>query len=249
MVSAAAEANDELMDKYLESGELSEADIVAGLRKRTVGGEIQPVLCGSAFKNKGVQRMLDAVIELMPSPQDVPAIDGVDEKGQPAERHPGDDEPFSALAFKLMTDPYVGQLTFIRVYSGTLKKGDAVYNPVKGKKERIGRIVLMHANDRHEVDELHAGDIAACVGLKDVTTGDTLCDPNAIITLERMEFPEPVISLAIEPKTKADQEKWGLPSSAWPLRIPLSACILMKSPGRQLSPGWANCIWKLSSTG
>jgi elongation factor G len=210
MVSAAAEANDELMDKYLESGELSEADIVAGLRKRTVGGEIQPVLCGSAFKNKGVQRMLDAVIELMPSPQDVPAIDGVDEKGQPAERHPGDDEPFSALAFKLMTDPYVGQLTFIRVYSGTLKKGDAVYNPVKGKKERIGRIVLMHANDRHEVDELHAGDIAACVGLKDVTTGDTLCDPNAIITLERMEFPEPVISLAIEPKTKADQEKMGI---------------------------------------
>jgi elongation factor G len=210
MVSAAAEANDELMDKYLESGELSEADIVAGLRKRTVGGEIQPVLCGSAFKNKGVQRMLDAVIELMPSPQDVPAIDGVDEKGQPAERHPGDDEPFSALAFKLMTDPYVGQLTFIRVYSGTLKKGDAVYNPVKGKKERIGRIVLMHANDRHEVDELHAGDIAACVGLKDVTTGDTLCDPDAIITLERMEFPEPVISLAIEPKTKADQEKMGI---------------------------------------
>lgn len=183
---------------------------MAGLRKRTVGGEIQPVLCGSAFKNKGVQRMLDAVIELMPSPQDVPAIDGVDEKGLPAERHPGDDEPFSALAFKLMTDPYVGQLTFIRVYSGTLKKGDAVYNPVKGKKERIGRIVLMHANDRHEVDELHAGDIAACVGLKDVTTGDTLCDPNAIITLERMEFPEPVISLAIEPKTKADQEKMGI---------------------------------------
>ena len=176
MVSAAAEASDELMDKYLE----------------------------------GVQRMLDAVVELMPSPLDIPAIQGIDDKGQPAERHPSDDEPLSALAFKLMTDPYVGQLTFIRVYSGTLKKGDAVFNPVKGKKERIGRIVLMHANDRHEVDELHAGDIAACVGLKDVTTGDTLCDPDAVITLERMEFPEPVISLAIEPKTKADQEKMGI---------------------------------------
>ncbi|MDY1035789.1 elongation factor G [Lelliottia sp. CFBP8978] len=210
MVSAAAEASDTLMDKYLETGDLDEAEIIDGLRKRTIAGEIQPMLCGSAFKNKGVQRMLDAVIELMPSPLDVPAIDGVDEKGQPAERHPSDDEPFSALAFKLMTDPYVGQLTFIRVYSGVLKKGDAVYNPVKGKKERIGRIVLMHANDRHEVDELRAGDIAACVGLKDVTTGDTLSDPDHVITLERMEFPEPVISLAIEPKTKADQEKMGI---------------------------------------
>ncbi|WPU24702.1 elongation factor G [Cedecea neteri] len=210
MVSAAAEANDELMDKYLETGDLSEADIIAGLRKRTIAGEIQPMLCGSAFKNKGVQRMLDAVVELMPSPLDIPAIDGVDEKGQHAERHPSDDEPFSALAFKLMTDPYVGQLTFIRVYSGVLRKGDSVYNPVKGKKERIGRIVQMHANDRHEVDELRAGDIAACVGLKDVTTGDTLTDPNAAITLERMEFPEPVISLAIEPKTKADQERMGI---------------------------------------
>ena len=210
MVSAAAEASDELMDKYLETGDLTEAEIIKGLRIRTIAGEIQPMLCGSAFKNKGVQRMLDAVIELMPSPLDVPAIDGVDEKGQHAERHPSDDEPFSALAFKLMSDPYVGQLTFIRVYSGVLRKGDAVYNPVKGKKERIGRIVLMHANDRHEVDELRAGDIAACVGLKDVTTGDTLTDPNAVITLERMEFPDPVISLAIEPKTKGDQEKMGI---------------------------------------
>ncbi|HIE5389946.1 TPA: elongation factor G [Enterobacter cancerogenus] len=210
MVSAAAEATEALMDKYLETGDLDEADIINGLRIRTISGEIQPMLCGSAFKNKGVQRMLDAVIELMPSPLDVPAIDGVDEKGQHAERHPSDDEPFSALAFKLMSDPYVGQLTFIRVYSGILRKGDAVYNPVKGKKERIGRIVLMHANDRHEVDELRAGDIAACVGLKDVTTGDTLTDPNAVITLERMEFPDPVISLAIEPKTKADQEKMGI---------------------------------------
>ncbi|MFY0855667.1 elongation factor G [Enterobacter roggenkampii] len=210
MVSAAAEASDKLMDKYLETGDLTEAEIIKGLRIRTISGEIQPMLCGSAFKNKGVQRMLDAVIELMPSPLDVPAIYGVDEKGQHAERHPSDDEPFSALAFKLMSDPYVGQLTFIRVYSGVLRKGDAVYNPVKGKKERIGRIVLMHANDRHEVDELRAGDIAACVGLKDVTTGDTLTDPNAVITLERMEFPDPVISLAIEPKTKGDQEKMGI---------------------------------------
>ncbi|EOZ9391172.1 elongation factor G [Enterobacter cancerogenus] len=210
MVSAAAEANDALMDKYLETGDLDEADIIQGLRIRTIAGEIQPMLCGSAFKNKGVQRMLDAVIELMPSPLDVPAIDGIDEKGQHAERHPSDEEPFSALAFKLMSDPYVGQLTFIRVYSGVLRKGDAVYNPVKGKKERIGRIVLMHANDRHEVDELRTGDIAACVGLKDVTTGDTLTDPDTVITLERMEFPDPVISLAIEPKTKADQEKMGL---------------------------------------
>ncbi|HBU6129845.1 TPA: elongation factor G [Enterobacter cloacae] len=210
MVSAAAEASDELMDKYLETGDLTEAEIIQGLRIRTISGEIQPMLCGSAFKNKGVQRMLDAVIELMPSLLDVPAIDGVDEKGQHAERHPSDDEPFSALAFKLMSDPYVGQLTFIRVYSGVLRKGDAVYNPVKEKKERIGRIVLMHANDRHEVDELRAGDIAACVGLKDVTTGDTLTDPNAVITLERMEFPDPVISLAIEPKTKGDQEKMGI---------------------------------------
>ncbi|MCT4712282.1 elongation factor G [Enterobacteriaceae bacterium H11S18] len=210
MVSAAAEATEALMDKYLETGELSEEEIVAGLRARTVAGEIQPMLCGSAFKNKGVQRMLDAVVELMPSPLDIPSIRGVDEKGQEVERHADDNEPFSALAFKLMTDPYVGQLTFIRVYSGVLKKGDSVYNPVKGKKERIGRIVAMHANDRHEVEELRAGDIAACVGLKDVTTGDTLCDPNAVVALERMEFPEPVISLAIEPKTKADQERMGI---------------------------------------
>jgi len=210
MVSAAAEATETLMDRYLESGDLSEAEIIAGLRARTVAGEIQPMLCGSAFKNKGVQRMLDAVIELMPSPLDIPAIKGVDEKGDTIERHADDNEPFSALAFKLMTDPYVGQLTFIRVYSGVLKKGDAVYNPVKGKKERIGRIVQMQANDRLEVDELRAGDIAACVGLKDVTTGDTLTDPAAVITLERMEFPDPVISLAIEPKTKADQEKMGI---------------------------------------
>ncbi len=210
MVSAAAEANDALMDKYLEEGDLSEDEITQGLRMRTIAGEIQPMLCGSAFKNKGVQRMLDAVIELMPSPLDIPPVAGTDEKDQEVFRHSDDNEKFSALAFKLMTDPYVGQLTFVRVYSGVLKKGDSVYNPVRGKKERIGRIVQMHANDRIEIDEIRAGDIAACVGLKDVTTGETLCDPSDIITLVRMEFPEPVISQAIEPKTKADQEKMGI---------------------------------------
>ena len=210
MVSAAAEASDELMEAWLESGDLEHDQIIAGLRQRTLRNEIQPMLCGSAFKNKGVQRMLDAVVELMPSPADIPAIKGTDEKGNEAERHPSDDEPFSALAFKLMSDPFVGQLTFVRVYSGVLRKGDSVWNAVKGKKERIGRIVQMHANARHEIEEIRAGDIAACVGLKEVTTGETLCAPDAIITLERMEFPEPVISLSIEPKTKGDQEKMSL---------------------------------------
>ncbi|GAB2941198.1 elongation factor G [Hafnia psychrotolerans] len=210
MVSAAAEASEALMDKYLEQGELSEDEITQGLRIRTIAGEIQPMLCGSAFKNKGVQRMLDAVIELMPSPLDIPPVAGTDEDDNEVFRHSDDNEKFSALAFKLMTDPYVGQLTFVRVYSGVLKKGDSVYNPVRGKKERIGRIVQMHANDRIEIDEIRAGDIAACVGLKDVTTGETLCDPSDIITLVRMEFPEPVISQAIEPKTQADQEKMGI---------------------------------------
>ena len=210
MVAAAAEASDALMDRYLELGDLSEDDVIAGLRQRTLQGEIQPMLCGSAFKNKGVQRMLDAVIELMPSPLDVPAVSGVNEQGEHDERHADDSEPFSALAFKLMSDPYVGQLTFVRVYSGVLRKGDSVWNAVKGRKERIGRIVQMQANDRIEIEEIRAGDIAACVGLKEVTTGETLCDPNAVITLERMEFPDPVISLSIEPKTKSDQEKMGL---------------------------------------
>ncbi|MEZ3499092.1 elongation factor G [Pantoea sp. KPR_PJ] len=210
MVSAAAEASDALTEAWLESGDLTHDQIIAGLRQRTLRNEIQPMLCGSAFKNKGVQRMLDAVIELMPSPADIPAIKGVDEAGNEAERHPGDDEPFSALAFKLMSDPFVGQLTFVRVYSGVLRKGDSVWNAVKGKKERIGRIVQMHANARHEIEEIRAGDIAACVGLKEVTTGETLCDPGAIITLERMAFPDPVISLSIEPKTKGDQEKMSL---------------------------------------
>jgi len=210
MVETAAEASEELMNKYLEEGDLSEEEITQGLRVRTINSEIQPMLCGTAFKNKGVQRMLDAVLELMPSPLDVKAIKGFDEDEKEVIRKADDDEKFSALAFKLMTDPFVGQLTFVRVYSGVLKKGDTVYNSVRGKKERIGRIVQMHANNREEVDEIRAGDIAACVGLKDVTTGETLCDPAAVITLERMVFPDSVIRQAVEPKTKADQEKMGM---------------------------------------
>ena len=212
MVEAAAEANEELMDKYLNEGELSQDEVKRGLRERTLANEIVPVLCGSAFKNKGVQAMLDAVIEYMPSPVDVPAVKGhLDDAGETeAERHPSDDEPFSALAFKIATDPFVGQLVFFRVYSGVLKSGDSIYNPVRHKKERIGRLLQMHANHRDEIKEVRAGDIAAAVGLKDVITGDTLCDPNNIIILERMEFPEPVISQAVEPKTKADQEKMGV---------------------------------------
>ncbi|MDO9134918.1 elongation factor G [Hydrogenophaga sp.] len=210
MVEAAAEASEELMNKYLEEGDLTEEEITHGLRVRTLAVEIQPMLCGTAFKNKGVQRMLDAVIELMPSPVDIEDVKGTDDDEEVTTRRPDDNEKFSALAFKLMTDPYVGQLTFVRVYSGVMKKGDSVYNPIKGKKERIGRIVQMHANNRQEVEEIRAGDIAACVGLKDVTTGETLCDPEAIIMLERMVFPEPVIAQAVEPKTKADQEKMGI---------------------------------------
>ena len=206
MVEAAAEASEELMDKYLEEGDLSKEDIIAGLRARTLASEIQVMLCGSAFKNKGVQRMLDAVIEFLPSPTEVKAIEGIlDDKAETkASREASDEAPFSALAFKIMNDKFVGNLTFVRVYSGVLKQGDPVYNPVKSKRERIGRIVQMHANERQDLDEIRAGDIAACVGLKDVTTGDTLCDEKNIITLERMEFPEPVISLAVEPKTKAE---------------------------------------------
>lgn len=212
MIEAAAEASEELMDKYLEEGELSKEDTVAGLRIRTLASEIQPMLCGSAFKNKGVQRMLDAVIEFLPAPDDVEAIKGIlDDKAETeASREASDEAPFSALAFKIMNDKYVGNLTFVRVYSGVVKQGDSVYNPVKMKRERIGRIVQMHANEQKEVEEIRAGDIAALVGMKDVTTGDTLCDNDNIITLERMEFPEPVISLAVEPKTKADQEKMSV---------------------------------------
>ena len=210
MVESAAEASEELMNKYLEEGSLTEAEIIDGLRKRTIATEIQPMLCGSAFKNKGVQRMLDAVLDFLPSPKDIPPVAGHDENENEIVRQAEDEEKFSALAFKLMSDPFVGQLTFIRVYSGVLTKGDTVFNPIKGKRERIGRIVQMHANERQEIDELRAGDIAACVGLKDVTTGETLCDPAAPITLERMVFPEPVIAQAVEPKTKADQEKMGI---------------------------------------
>ncbi|WDZ95678.1 elongation factor G [Herbaspirillum sp. WKF16] len=210
MIEQAAEANEELLEKYLSGTPLTEDDIKLGLRLRTVAGEIVPMLAGSAFKNKGVQAMLDAVIDYLPSPVDVPAIAGHAEDDSEIERHPSDDEPFSALAFKIMTDPFVGQLTFFRVYSGIVNSGDAVYNPLKGKKERLGRILQMHANERKEIKEVFAGDIAAAVGLKDVTTGDTLSDPDHPIILERMIFPEPVISQAVEPKTKADQEKMGI---------------------------------------
>jgi elongation factor G len=210
MVESAAEATEELMNKYLEGGELTEAEIIAGLRQRTLANEIIPVFCGTAFKNKGVQAMLDAVVQLLPSPADRPPVAGIDEDDKEATREANDAAPFSALAFKIMTDPFVGSLTFFRVYSGTLNSGDAVYNPVKSKKERVGRILQMHANERHELKEVCAGDIAAAVGLKDVTTGDTLCAQDHIITLERMIFPEPVISMAVEPKTKSDQEKMGV---------------------------------------
>lgn len=212
MVEAAAEADEELMDKYLGEGDLSAEEIIRGLRKRTINLEIVPMTCGSAFKNKGIQAVLDKVIELMPSPVDVPAIKGhLDDRNETeAERHPSDDEPFAALAFKIATDPFVGTLTFFRVYSGVLTTQSAVYNPVKGKRERIGRLVQMHSNSREDIDEVRAGDIAAAVGLKEVTTGDTLCDMNQVITLERMDFPDPVISIAVEPKSKADQEKMGL---------------------------------------
>lgn len=210
MVEAAAEANEDLMNEYLENGDLSEEQIIAGLRARTIACEIQPMLCGTAFKNKGVQRMLDAVVQLLPSPVDIPPVKGVDLNDNEVERIADDKAPFSALAFKIMTDPYVGQLTFLRVYSGVLTSGETVLNSVKNKKERIGRLLQMHANERKEIKETEAGDIAAAVGLKEVTSGDTLCAIDAPVILERMEFPEPVISQAVEPKTKADQEKMGI---------------------------------------
>ncbi len=212
LVETAAEANEELMEKYLEEGELSQDEIRQGIRLRTIANEIVPTICGSAFKNKGVQAMLDAVVDYLPAPTDVTSIRGVlDDKDETeSSRKASDDEPFAALAFKIATDPFVGNLTFFRVYSGVLNSGDTVYNPLKGKRERIGRILQMHANSRDEIREVRAGDIAAAVGLKDVTTGETLCDKNNVITLEKMEFPEPVISIAVEPKTKADQEKMGI---------------------------------------
>ncbi|OEE76283.1 elongation factor G [Vibrio ordalii] len=210
LVEAAAETSEELMEKYLEDGELTEAEIKQALRTRTINNEIVLATCGSAFKNKGVQAVLDAVVEYLPSPVDVPAIKGVDENENEVERHADDNEPFSALAFKIATDPFVGTLTFMRVYSGVVNSGDAVYNSVKQKKERFGRIVQMHANKREEIKEVRAGDIAAAIGLKDVTTGDTLCNPDHKVVLERMEFPEPVIQIAVEPRSKADQEKMGI---------------------------------------
>jgi elongation factor G len=210
MLECAAEGSEELMEAYLESGELSEEQVIQGLRLGTLANDIVPCLCGTAFKNKGVQALLDAVVQLMPSPVDVPAIRGILENEEEGKRSSDDNEPFAALAFKIATDPFVGTLTFFRVYSGVLRSGDTVYNPVKGKKERVGRVLQMHANSREEIKEVRAGDIAAAVGLKDVTTGDTLCDTSHVITLERMEFPEPVISVAVEPKTKADQEKMGI---------------------------------------
>jgi elongation factor G len=210
MIEAAAEASEELMNKYLDGGALTEEEVKGALRQRTIAGEIVPMMCGTAFKNKGVQAMLDAVIDYMPSPVDIPPVTGELENGEQAERKAADDEKFSALAFKIMTDPFVGQLIFFRVYSGVVKSGDTVYNAVKQKKERLGRILQMHANQREEIKEVCAGDIAAAVGLKEATTGDTLCDPNSVIVLERMVFPEPVISQAVEPKTKADQEKMGI---------------------------------------
>jgi len=210
LVEAAAEANEELMNKYLETNELSVEEIKRGVRLRTIANEIVPMLCGTAFKNKGVQAMLDAVIDYLPSPVDIPPVKGETENGQPATRAPDDSQPFAALAFKIMTDPFVGQLSFIRVYSGVLSSGDTVYTSMKGRKERIGRLLQMHANEREEIKEVRAGDIAAVVGLKDVITGETICDAKNIITLERMEFPDPVISQAVEPKTKVDQEKMGV---------------------------------------
>jgi elongation factor G len=210
MVEAAAEADEDLLHKFVEDGTLSEDEIRKGLRARTLAGDIVVAMCGSAFKNKGVQALLDAVVDFMPAPVDVPAIRGILEDESEGMRKPDDEEPFAALAFKIATDPFVGNLTFFRVYSGVLNSGDTIFNPVKGKKERIGRVLQMHSNDRKEIKEVRAGDIAAAVGLKDVTTGDTLCDPRKIITLERMDFPDPVISVAVEPKTKADQEKMGV---------------------------------------
>jgi elongation factor G len=210
MLEAAAESSEELMDKYLSGEPLSEEEVKLALRTRTLAGEIVPMMCGSAFKNKGVQAMLDGVIDYMPAPSDIPPVTGELENGEKTERHATDDEKFSALAFKIMTDPFVGQLIFFRVYSGVINSGDTIYNPIKGKKERIGRILQMHANQREEIKEVRAGDIAAAVGLKDATTGETLCDPSSIIILERMVFPEPVISQAVEPKTKVDQEKMGI---------------------------------------
>ena len=250
MVETAAEASEELMEKYLGGEELAEAEIINALRTRTLATEIVPMYCGSAFKNKGVQAMLDGVIQLLPSPVDVPDVKGVDVDDDTVEmtRKSDDKAPFSSLAFKIITDPFVGALTFFRVYSGTLNGGDTVLNSVKGKKERIGRILQMHSNNREEIKEVLAGDIAAAVGLKDTTTGDTLCAVDAPIILERMTFPEPVISMAVEPKTKSDQERWAWPWAAWRRKIRRSASRPTKNPARPSSRAWASCTWTSSLT-
>lgn len=244
MIEAAAEANEELMDKYLEDGELSEEEIKQGIRVQTLANQIVPAFCGSAFKNKGVQAMLDGVVEYMPSPTDVPAITGIldDANDSAGIREADDEQPFASLAFKIATDPFVGTLTFFRVYSGVLKSGDAVYNPVKGKKERIGRIVQMHSNSREEITEVRAGDIAAAIGLKDTTTGDTLCNPDHVITLERMEFPEPVISVAIEPKTQADQEKMSIALGKLAKEDPSFQVSTDEESAQTIMQVWASCI-------
>src|SRR5260221_6252650 len=237
MVEAAAEANEELMNKYLESGALSVEEIKKGLRLRTINNEILPMLCGTAFKNKGVQAMLDAVIDYLPSPVDIPPVKGENDRGEPDTRKPGDDQPFSALAFKIMTDPFVGQLSFIRVYSGGLASGDTVLTSMRGRKERIGRLLQMHANERKEIKEVRAGDIAAVVGLKEVITGETISDVKKSITLERMVFPEPVISQAVEPKTKVDQEKMGLALSRLRQEDPASRVHTDEESGQTIISG------------
>jgi len=250
LVESAAEANEELMNKYLEGESLSEEEIKTGLRERTLANEIVPTLCGSAFKNKGVQAVLDAVIEFMPSPTEVKAIEGVLEDGETIEAREADDNaPFAALAFKIATDPFVGTLTFFRVYSGKLNSGDTIYNPLKHNKERVGRMVQMHSNSREEIKEVLAGDIAAAIGLKDVTTGETLCDLNKQITLEKMDFPEPVISVAVEPRTKADQEKMGIALGKLAQEDPSFGLKPTKSQARPLFPVWVSSTWMYLLTG
>jgi elongation factor G len=246
MIEAAAESNEELMERYLEGGDFSEDEIRAALRDLTVRNQVVLVMCGSAFKNKGVQAMLDNVIYFLPSPTEVKAIKGIHEDESEGERHSSDDEPFSALAFKIATDPFVGTLTFFRVYSGVVEAGSAVYNSVKQKRERIGRIVQMHAHSREEIEDVRAGDIAAAIGLKDTTTGDTLCDENAVIILERMEFPEPVISVAVEPKTKADQEKMGIALSKLAAEDPSFRVHTDDETGQTIISPWVNYTWKSS---
>lgn len=244
LVEAVAESDDELMMKYLEGEELTEEEILAGIRKATIACKMTPVCCGSSYKNKGVQPMLDAVIQFMPAPTDVPNIKGVNpETGEEDERPSSDEAPFSALAFKIATDPFVGKLAFFRVYSGTLTAGSYVYNSTKGKRERIGRILQMHANHREEIEQVYSGDIAAAVGLKDTTTGDTLCDEKNEIILESMVFPDPVISVAVEPKTKADQEKMGIALQNWQKKIRPSVFTLILKPPKPLFPVWASFTW------